>query len=202
MAKAFIRGWTSRYGLATRIYTDNGSCFTSNLFQEIQNQLGIEVHFVTPYHQQTNSVERFHKTLKNSLKAHLVEMGDTYQNKWMQRLPWCLLGYRIRYQPALDASAAQMVLGTEISVPGSLICEPGDTLLSKTQVHKLLHELHKKSAIPCKPMSRHGEQQAYMPDETKYVTLVYIRDAKAKPLSQKFLGPFFQSSSSPQTTWL
>ena len=160
-ANAFIRGWVQRFGCPLKILTDNAQTFHCDMWRDLQAQLGIEVSFSPPFHQATNgAVERSHQTIKNSLKAALIDMGDTYQTKWMQRLPFTLLGKRISYQPDLDASSADLVLGTSVHVPGALVGDPGPPL-TRSEIHKLLNTLHQRAAIPMKPMSRHKEITTY-----------------------------------------
>ena len=81
---AFVRSWLSRYGACQKITSDNGNTFQANLWKDLNRTLGIEVNFVPVYHQQTNgAIERQHRTLKDSIKASLIEMGDKYKNNWM-----------------------------------------------------------------------------------------------------------------------
>ena len=187
-ANAFIRGWVQRFGCPLKITTDNAQTFQCDMWRVLQNQLGIEVSFSPPFHQATNgAVERSHQTIKNSLKASLIEMGDTYQTKWVQRLPFTLLGKRISYQPDLDASSADLVLGTAVHVPGALVGEPGPPL-TRPEIHKLLNTLHQKAAIPMKPMSRHKEPDIYFPQENiNKATHVYVKLDKSTPLSPLYI---------------
>ena len=91
-------------------------------------------------------------------------MGDQHQENWMTRLPFTLLGKRISYQPDLDASSAELVLGVTPTVPGALIGQAPS--LDKPAIHKLLNCLHQKAARPQKPMSRHNiDPPIYMPKE-------------------------------------
>ena len=81
--------------------------------------LGIEVKYVPEYHQATNgAVERQHRTLKESIKASLIQMGDTYKDSWMSQLPLTLLGRRIAFQPDIQSSPASLVLGASPAIPG------------------------------------------------------------------------------------
>ena len=74
---AFIRGWLARYGACKTITSDNGNTFQANLWQDLAKVLGMEVNYVPRYHQSTNgAIERQHRTLKESLKASLLQMGD------------------------------------------------------------------------------------------------------------------------------
>ena len=116
-------------------------------------------------------------------------MGDQHQEQWMQRLPFTLLGKRISYQPDLDASSAELVLGVTPTIPGALIGQAPS--LTKSEIHKLLNTLHQKAARPQKPMSRHNnDPHIYMPEETKNATHVYVRLDKGNPLAPRFARPF------------
>ena len=109
---AFIRGWLQRYGACETLTSDNGNTFTAGLWTDLSRVLGIKVNYVPRYHQATNgAIERQHRTLKESIKASLVEMGDTHRSQWMTQLPFTLLGRRVALQPDLMASSADLTLG-------------------------------------------------------------------------------------------
>ena len=66
---------------------------TSGLFKGLQESLGLTINYTPLYRPEANGMlERNHQSLKNSIKASLVEMGETYQSKWIQFLPLALLG--------------------------------------------------------------------------------------------------------------
>ena len=60
-------------------------------------------------------VERFHRNLKEVLKARLLD------NDWVQALPWVMLGIRSAPKEDLNCSAAEMVFGSTLTVPGEFI---------------------------------------------------------------------------------
>ena len=147
VAKAFLQ-WMSRYGAPRTAISDNGNCFISNLYQEVMKSFNVEVRFTPAYHAATNgAIERRHQTIKNALKAALVDMGDHHGNKWMAALPWVLMGKRVQVQPDLDTSAAQLCFGKSLDLPGQLLSHPGAPL-SNVQTKSLLEELYKLSARP------------------------------------------------------
>ena len=77
-SKAFLQ-WTSRYGLPHVAISDNGNSFISNLYKDIVKTLNVEVCFTPAYHESTNgAIEKRHQTIKNSLKASLVDMGNEH----------------------------------------------------------------------------------------------------------------------------
>ncbi|GFO47331.1 Pol polyprotein [Plakobranchus ocellatus] len=118
-ARALIRHWISRFGVPLDITSDRGSQFTSTLWNEIAHQLGVQLHRTTAYHPQSNGlVERFHRTLKAALKARLQEPN------WADEPPWVLLGLRTAPKEDFRLSAAELVYGIPLSVPGNLSTPP------------------------------------------------------------------------------
>ncbi|GFN78116.1 Pol polyprotein [Plakobranchus ocellatus] len=139
-AKALIRNWISRFGVPLDITSDRGTQFTSTLWSEIVNQLGVQLHRTTAYHPQSNGlVERLHRTLKAPLKARL--QGPN----WADELPWILLGLRTAPKEDIGSSAAEIVYGTPLTVPGEFIdpsakCVP--SALPVTLVIQILRTFH------------------------------------------------------------
>ena len=101
------------------------------------------------YHQSTNgAIERQHRTIKESLKASLVEMGDTHQENWMMQLPFTLLGRRVAVSPDFQASPADMAFGAAPVLPGIIVQNEEDS-----DPHVLLKSLQMKANRPPIPMS-------------------------------------------------
>ena len=90
VAKFLYRGWISVYGTPTRIMSDQGRAFTSNVVRELCDFLNVERVRTSPYHPQSNGqVERMHQTLarmigkldedkKRNWPAHLQEAVHAY----------------------------------------------------------------------------------------------------------------------------
>ena len=185
--QAFLQ-WISRFGCPATAVSDNGNSFVSNLYKDITRTFNIDVKYTPAYHAQTNGlIERQHQTLKNGLKAALVDMGNTHRDRWLTALPWVLLGKRVAYQPHLDASASQLVLGKSVVIPGSLLGQPGPPLNS-TQTRALLEELYKLASRPPVPTSSPVTEHNI--DNTLKATHVYVKRANPQSLCTKFEGPF------------
>ena len=72
-------------------------------------------------HPQSNGmVERFHRQLKAALKA------QPKPDAWMDSLPLILLGIRTSLKPDINSTAAEMVYGTNIRLPGEFFT-PSDS---------------------------------------------------------------------------
>ena len=113
VADAFFSGWIARYGTPATITTDRGAQFESKLWDSLCNQFGIIRNRTTSYHPQSNGmVERFHRQLKTAIMAH------ESPNPWTITLPAVLLGVRSAVKERLGRSAAEMIYGTTLRLPG------------------------------------------------------------------------------------
>ena len=86
-------------------------------------------------------IERSHQTMKNSIKAKLIEMGDKYQDKWILYLPWVLLGIRSAFNSNLNTSSAEMTLGLHPQLPGTVLANPEDINLEDGHIETILRKL-------------------------------------------------------------
>lgn len=72
-ADALLLHWVSRFGAPCHITSDQGAQFTSSLWSSLPESLGAQIHRTSAYHPQVNElVERLHRDLKASLRAHLT----------------------------------------------------------------------------------------------------------------------------------
>ncbi|CAG4970963.1 unnamed protein product [Colias eurytheme] len=111
VAKVLYEGWICRFGCPLRLTSDQGRQFESNLFRQLMLLMGIQKLRTTPYHPQSNgAVERWHRTLKAALMARLN------CNSWVDEL--LLLGLRTTVKLDTGVTAAQMIYGSNIRLPG------------------------------------------------------------------------------------
>ena len=128
-ADAFVAGWIARFGVPASITTDRGVQFTSAFWAVLCQQLGVLQHVTTTaYHPQSNSiVERFHRQLKDSLRARLASVD------WPSHLPWVLLGLPSAPKEDHNVFSAELLYGVSIALPGELVdtAEPPATAFLK-----------------------------------------------------------------------
>ena len=115
--------------------SDRGAQFTSSLWAALCSLLNIQQHNqTTAYHPQSNGmVERFHRCLKDALRARSAAAN------WVDHLPWVLLGLRAAAREDNGSTPAQAVFGSPLILPGRFLDSP--ELPSKTfleQFYKIL----------------------------------------------------------------
>ena len=187
-ADALVAGWISRFSVPAVITTDRGVQFTSAVWQVLCKRLGIEHSPTTAYHPQANGlVERFHRQLKDSMRARLAARD------WPAHLPWVLLGLRTAPKEDHNISAAELLYGVPLALPGELLetLEPPAT--------SFLENLRRcPTSIPTRPIT--GPQPS--PDPPRGLTsasFVFVRrGAPGPPLSPLYDGPYQVLAAGPK----
>lgn len=188
--QGFIRGWVQRFGIPGIILSDNGNTFVAQLWKATQKELGIDFDYTPPYHSSSlGAIERKHRDVKLGLKTSLQQFGDESGASWMSRLPWVLLARRTAFQPELDTSAAELVLGVDPKLPGDMVAEPGPPM-TNVQVQQLLEGMRSKAARAAIQPSSHRNPPVYMPKGIENVTHVRVQRAKPGTLGYAYEGPF------------
>ena len=183
ISQALVSGWISRFGVPSYITTDRGRQFESALFQNLLQTLGSQRFRTTSYHPIANGmVERFHRQLKAALKSYSVESG------WIKSLPLVLLGIRSALKEDIGCTAAELVYGTTLRLPGSYFVHTSPTLPPVSEyVQQLKSTMSSLRAVPPRPASR----VVYVNPDMHTSQFVFIRtDATRKPLQPPYKGPY------------
>lgn len=170
-AQAFVEHWVARYGVPLHMTSDQGPQFTSRLWSACAESLGVQLHRTSAYHPQANGmVERWHRSLKSSLRARL--QGPD----WVAQLPWTMLGLRAAVKSDLDASPADLVFRHSPALPGEFVRRGVVQLPDPFVVRGPFHH----AAPPTTDLTR-----------LRGATYVYLRvDAHRSPLERPYQGPF------------
>ena len=185
VAKAFISGWISRFGVPSTVTTDRGSQFESALWRELMQLLGSTRCRTTAYHPSANGlVERFHRQLKASLKA------QPDPTKWTEALPLILLGIRTALKTDLQCNTAKLVYGTTLRLPGEFFNPESSTALTDPADYVTRLKLI-MSKLKATPVRKQSPRKPYVCHELSSATHVYVRrDGVKKPLQQPYDGPY------------
>ncbi|BHF77687.1 hypothetical protein SprV_0602079600 [Sparganum proliferum] len=184
VVKAFLSRWVAIFGTPSTITTDRGAQFESNLFQSLLSFLGSTRIRTTAYHPAANGmVERFHRQLKASLRA----AADP--ENWTDHLPLVLLGIRSALKPDLDCSAAELVFGATVRLPGEMISptQRGAVEDPTNLLHSLRQFMRTLSPVP----PRSSASLSYFEKDSATYSHVYLRcDRVRRHLEPPFEDPF------------
>ena len=189
-AEAFLHGWIKHHGLCQNLTSDNGASFTANLWKNFMTDLNIEVKYTPLYRPQgVGMLERTHGPIKNGLKAALIENGQLHQEKWIDFLPWIILGKNNAYQEDLKSTASELLYGFCGKLPGQLFRSTTDQL-NNQQLQELLTDQRKRNSLPAIQTSAHTKPDLPLPGLPDNIKRVYTRQHKALGLQPVFAGPF------------
>jgi len=178
VAKLFIENWIARFGVPKRVITDQGKQFESQLFAEILKKLGTQRLRTTAYHPQSNGlVERFHRTLKSSLRC-LSTTGD-----WVSALPLVLLGWRNIPSSRTGLSPAQLVFGSNTVLVNDVFFNDEPVLERHEEVVR--EHFKKLDTIPV-----HRGFPVFVPKDLKDAKFVWLLREVTKSLQSRYLGPY------------
>lgn len=184
VAEIVYSGWIARFGTPLYLTTDQGATFLSHLFTQLSKRMGIRKFRTTAYHPQSNGlVERWHRSLKTALMCR----GKT--SDWVSELPSVLLGLRASIRDDTEISAAEMVYGEALRLPGDFF-EP--LRHENYDSSEFLQELRRKIAnLASVPRRENHQNKIFVHPDLQNCSHVFVRvDKVTKPLTQPYIGPF------------
>nr|AAP03396.1 putative GAG-POL precursor [Oryza sativa Japonica Group]AAR87204.1 putative GAG-POL precursor [Oryza sativa Japonica Group]ABF98135.1 retrotransposon protein, putative, unclassified [Oryza sativa Japonica Group] len=120
-ALKFIKGITTRFGVPNRIITDNGTQFTSELFGDYCEDMGIKLCFASPAHPRSNGqVERANAEILRGLKTKTFNILKKHGDSWIEELPTVLWANRTTPSRATGETPFFLVYGAEAVLPSEL----------------------------------------------------------------------------------
>ena len=126
-------------------------------------------------------VERFHRTMKAALMCKNVK-------RWSEELPLVLLGLRSAYREDLKCSAADLVYGQPLRLPGEFFDLPtqvGDKAEFVQHLHKSFDRLRPPGT------NHHSKPAVFVHKALKTCSHVFVRvDTVKRALQQPYEGPY------------
>nr|CAE75910.1 OSJNBb0115I21.13 [Oryza sativa Japonica Group] len=120
-ALKFIKGITARFGVPNRIITDNGTQFTSELFGDYCEDMGIKLCFASPAHPRSNGqVGRANAEILRGLKTKTFNILKKHSDSWIEELPAVLWANRTTPSRATGETPFFLVYGAEAVLPSEL----------------------------------------------------------------------------------
>nr|ABA99479.1 retrotransposon protein, putative, unclassified [Oryza sativa Japonica Group] len=138
-ALKFIRGITARFRVPNRIITDNGTQFTSELFGDYCEDMGIKLCFASPAHPRSNGqVERANAEILKGLKTKTFNILKKHGDSWIEELPAVLWANRTTPSRATGETPFFLVYSAEAVLPSELtLRSPRATMYCETDQDQL-----------------------------------------------------------------
>ena len=186
VANAFFSGWIARFGTPATT-TDRGAQFESKLWDNLCNQFGIVKNRTTslsPPPQSKGMVEHFYRQPKAAIMAH------ESPNPWTSTLPAVLLGVRSAIKELLGRSAAEMVYGTTLRLPGKITEQY--TIDDRSDLDNNSYKLRvAMSRLQLCPPLDTVQKDMFQYKKLNTCSHVYLRQvAIALPLTAPYDGPY------------
>ena len=103
-----------QYGLPEAVLSDNGTEFCNTSVESLFRRYGIKHLKSSPYHPQSNGkIERFHRTLKATLKKFVTGRGST----WLEQVGPAFMAYRNTLHSSVGMSPFQALYGRVNRLP-------------------------------------------------------------------------------------
>ena len=135
----FMQHIVRLHGIPRDIITDRGSLFTSGLWKQITERLGIERRLSTAFHPQTDGqTERTNAILEQYLRAYV----NYQQDNWNELLPLAEFAYNNGYQETIKTTPFYANYGrnSEHQLMNHLITEKEISAKDMENLHQTLRE--------------------------------------------------------------
>ena len=196
VSKALVKFFTM-VGLPKCVQSDQGSNFTSKVFRQVMEQLGVQCVNSSAYHPQSQgALERFHQTLKNMMRVYCCEV----ERDWDEGVPLLLFAVREAVQESLGFSPFELVFGHSVRGPLKILREK---ILADEESGLLDYVSHFRDRLTCARelaagymkeaqckmkglFDRKAKERSFEPGAKVLVLLPIHED----PLQARYSGPY------------
>lgn len=196
--KPLLNMFTSK-GIPKQIQTDQGTNFTSQAFQRVLKELGVEHLTSSAYHPQSQGcLERYHQTLKQMLRKYCLEEDGS----WDEGIDWLLFAYRESVQESLGVSPFELVYGRPLRGPLKILkekwfSEPFKPIAVHKYIDNLVQKLSKVRKFAHDNL-RHSQERSKTHYDKKTIPRKFDPGAQVlaflpmpgSPLKSKYSGPY------------
>lgn len=194
-ARALVHGLLLRFGIPKIIISDNGTNFIADTMKEVTKLLKIKKLLTTPYHPQSNQVERFHRSLSSYLKAY-VQNEDA---DWARYLDFAIFTYNNTYNSTTGFAPNELVFGNAFEIPCEITARKIPIYNYDNYANELRHKLKTMHDLARENIVKRKEENKYYYDgRAKTSTLelkpndlvLLLKPKKDFKFEQPYEGPY------------
>lgn len=195
---AIINNWIYTFGCMETLHTDRGTNFTSTLFQEVMQKLGIVKTTTPAYTPESDRVERSHRVLGNLLRADKRYPAAN----WTDKIKSALLAYNSTVNRMTGMSPFEAVFHRPVTLPVDIIFplkKPGHQSWSN-HIETMKQNLSQQCENICKIQQTtiHRENARYQGRAKQpvqlgdlcYYFLPRLDSSTARKLASRWIGPW------------
>jgi hypothetical protein len=201
VATALVENFFCRFGAPLELHSDQGRNFESAVMAEVCKLFGVLKTRATPlFAQSSDLVERFNRTLMNSLSAVVSE----HQRDWDQYVALVLLAYRCAEHSSTGVAPCLAMLGRQIRGPSELvISRPAEEVLGLGTLYAKglrdrLGEVHDKvrrqlemSGMDMKNRyDKKADSTGFEPGDAVWLFNPRVRRGRTPKLASPWAGPY------------
>lgn len=211
VTKALTKFFTT-FGLPKTVQTDRGSNFLSRVFRNVLKALGVSHVVSSAYHPESQgALERWHQTLKSSLRKYCLETG----NDWEEGVPFVLFAVREARQDSLGFSPSELVFGHNVRGPLKMLKEEFlcTGLSEKTNILDLVSRTRERLHTACsaaeealarsqKKMKRCFDRKAVARNFQPGEKVLVLIPTPGSAFAARFSGPYVVKSKVNDTGYV
>lgn len=190
-AKCLLENILLRYNFPSKLISDNAANFNSKTIRELNRLLSIKKIFTTPYHPQSNIVERTHRTLNAYMRSFASGSPD-----WHKIIFFATFVYNNTIHSTTGYTPHELVHGHRVQIPTNILKRETpynyDNLATdiKTNIQLALEEA-KKHLMTKKLKNKINYDKTMHDVEIKTDDLILIKSqTKSSKFDNAYNGPY------------
>jgi hypothetical protein len=201
VATALVNNFFCRFGAPLELHSDQGRNFESAVMAEVCKLFGVlKTRATALFAQSSGLVERFNRTLMNSLSAVVSD----HQRDWDQYVALVLLAYRCAEHSSTGVAPCLAMLGRQIRGPSELVIpRPAEEVLDVgTQYVKGLrdrlgvvhdqvrHQLEMSGMDMKNRYDKTADKAGFEPGDAVWLFNPRVRRGRTPKLARQWAGPY------------
>jgi hypothetical protein len=198
VAREFVKHIILKLGTPSKLLTDQGANFLSEIFRNTCKLLKIKKLQTTPFHPESNgSLERSHRVLKEYLRHYINED----QSNWDEWIPYAVHVYNTSTHTSTGYTPFELVYGFKANMPSVLQENPSvqynyDDFVTELKGRlQTAHGVARENLINSKMKSKEQYDKHSISPSVRVgdKVLLYdetVRRGRSRKLSSQWLGPY------------